>query len=216
MQQRLRILLVMLAGFCACQPARAAEAADCLQAAAGAEQRYGIPDALLATIGRVETGRADSAGALVPWPWAIDDAGRGLIFADAASAIAKLKRLQARGAGPLDVGCFQVDLAYHPDAFATPEDAFDPDSNADYAARFLRALYRRLGNWPAAVAAYHSANPAIGISYRDRVLALWRGHVMPVEGFGMTIWTPDLAASPAGADVAQGLPHIIVPTQANQ
>lgn len=195
---------------------RMAEAADCLQAAARAERRYGIPDALLAAIGRVETGRADPSGHLVPWPWAIDDAGRGLIFADAASAVAKLKYLQARGAGPLDVGCFQVDLTYHPDAFATPEDAFDPDSNADYAARFLRALYRRLGNWPAAVAAYHSAIPAIGTSYSNRVLALWHGQAMPAAQFGMTIWTPDLAASPMESEVAEGLPHIIVPAQVNQ
>ena len=30
----------------------------------------------------------------------------------------------------IDVGCFQVDLFYHPYAFTSLEEAFDPDANA--------------------------------------------------------------------------------------
>ena len=41
----------------------------------------------------------------------------------------------------IDIGCAQVNLMHHPDAFASLEQAFDPMANADYAARFLKQLH---------------------------------------------------------------------------
>ena len=189
-----------------------ARAESCLGAAAKAERQYDIPTGLLAAIGEVESGRRDPlSGRVQPWPWTIDSAGTGLYLPDADVALRTLADLQDRGAALIDVGCFQIDLSYHPNAFATPSEAFDPDANADFAARFLLTLYRRLGSWPAAVAAYHSGAPIFGAPYRDRVLSLWHGVALPEARFGMTIWTP---YSPTASGTAAGgarLPHIIVP-----
>ncbi|MEJ1977686.1 MAG: transglycosylase SLT domain-containing protein [Acetobacteraceae bacterium] len=45
---------------------------------------------------------------------------------------------------------------HHPDAFATLDEAFDPQANAQYAAVFLQRLHVMTGDWSAAAAAYHS------------------------------------------------------------
>jgi soluble lytic murein transglycosylase-like protein len=81
--------------------------------------------------------------------------------------------LQSRGVRLIDVGCFQVDLRYHPTAFSNLEQAFDPDANANYAAHFLTELRVRTGSWSAAVASYHSGQALEGESYRRKVLAQW-------------------------------------------
>ena len=41
-------------------------------------------------------------------------------------AVAAVQALQARGVRSIDVGCLQVNLMYHPIAFASLDDAFDP------------------------------------------------------------------------------------------
>jgi soluble lytic murein transglycosylase-like protein len=74
----------------------------------------------------------------------------------------------------IDVGCMQVNLMYHPHAFASLEDAFDPRTNAEYAARFLNELYAADRDWAHAIAAYHSETPALGEAYRVLVLARWQ------------------------------------------
>ena len=53
--------------------------------------------------------------------------------------------------------------------FASLADAFDPEENADYAARFLRQLYAETGNWTAAAGLYHSRTPLLAASYRQAV-----------------------------------------------
>jgi len=75
-------------------------------------------------------------------------------------AIATVRALQASGVRSIDVGCMQVNLMYHPSAFASLDEAFDPGANAQYAARFLNALYRASGSWVQATAAYPAALPA--------------------------------------------------------
>src|SRR5207248_147780 len=71
----------------------------------------------------------------------------------------------------IDVGCLQVDLTLHRQAFASLEDAFDPVANADYAARYLSDLYRDEAerNWNVAVGLYHSHTASLAAAYRDRV-----------------------------------------------
>jgi hypothetical protein len=70
---------------------------------------------------------------------------------------------------------------HHPQAFATLEEAFDTMANARYAARFLVSLYRRAGNWQVATAQYHSADPARGWPYGNRVFALLAGAELPLD-----------------------------------
>ncbi len=146
----------------------------CRAAIATAEAALRVPDAFLSAIAKVESGRADpETGIVTAWPWAVNAEGIGSFYASKAEAIAAVRALQARGVRSIDVGCLQVNLLQHPDAFASLEEAFDPVTNANYAAGFLSALFRQTGSWPLAAAAYHSQTPTLGAPYERRVLAEW-------------------------------------------
>lgn len=171
----MRLLPVLLAGWFTVMGAACARAQPCEAAGAAAERRHEVPEGLLRAIGRVESGRRDPAsGQVAAWPWTINAEGRGRVFDSAADALAAAEALRRGGTGSIDVGCYQVNLLHHPGAFASLEEGFDPERNADYAARFLKALRGRTGSWDDAVAAYHSASPERGVPYRDRVLAAWQ------------------------------------------
>ena len=51
------------------------------------------------------------------WPWTVNQAGKSFYLKSKQEAIAKVKELQAQGHTNIDVGCMQINLAYHPDAF---------------------------------------------------------------------------------------------------
>jgi hypothetical protein len=183
------LLLLMLSTMLL--PIRAA-AADpaiaCLDAAGLAEHNWTLPTDLIGAIGRVESGRYDPLTRHVsPWPWTVNANGSGSWFASRADAIAFVRTLQSHGVRLIDVGCFQVDLFYHPTAFSSLEEAFDPAANADYAARFLTVLHGQTGSWPAAIAGYHSGLAIEGESYRRKVMIQW------VSGGGL----PATTAAPA-------------------
>jgi len=147
----------------------------CGSAITAAEDAARLPQNLLEAIAEVESGRPEpSSGRLQPWPWTINADGVGAFFASKAEAIAAVRTLQARGVRSIDVGCMQVNLMFHPAAFASLEDAFDPRANASYAARFLTALHAGSRDWSGAIGAYHSQTQALGDDYRRRVLALWQ------------------------------------------
>lgn len=157
-------------------PVRAQDSLSCATAGALAERNWGLPHGLLGAIGKVESGRYDPAlGGVAAWPWTINAAGRGQQFGDRDEAIRTVGQLQARGVRSIDVGCFQVNLAHHPHAFASLADGFDPQTNADYAARFLAELQARTGSWESAIGAYHSGTPDLADDYRARVYATWAG-----------------------------------------
>jgi len=163
--------------FAALLPARVAAmepASACMEAAARAERNWTLPPDLIGAIGRVESGRFNQAtGRVSPWPWTVNADGAGHYFASLAEAVAFVRLLQSRGVRLIDIGCFQVDLYYHPAAFASLEEAFDPGANADYAARFLTVLRGRTGSWPAAIAGYHSGLAPEGEGYRQKVMTQW-------------------------------------------
>ena len=142
---------------------------QCRAAIAYAERQYQLPSHLLAAIGRVESGRRGPDGQIAPWPFSINFEGADTIFESKRDAVAGVRKLLATGGRSIDVGCLQVNLMYHPDAFASLEDAFDPWRNADYAARFLLQLYNQTGSWETATANYHSATPGLGGPYAAKV-----------------------------------------------
>src|SRR5690242_12830366 len=134
----------------------------CDRAAARAEADWHLPDGLLSAIGIVESGRGDlGTGRPIPWPWSINTDGRGYVMPGKAEAMAAVRAFQDVGRRAIDVGCFQVDLFYHPEAFTSLEAALDPEANAQAAARILM-LSRLQGNsWEMAIALYHSALPLL-------------------------------------------------------
>jgi hypothetical protein len=146
----------------------------CRAAIASAEHQWRVPDRLMAAIGVVESGKRDASGQVSPWPWTINAEGVGHWFATKAEAIAAVQSLQASGVRSIDVGCMQINLMHHADAFGSLEQAFDPGANASYAGRFLTQLYGQTGTWPKAAAGYHSLTPEIGEEYERRVMAVWQ------------------------------------------
>jgi hypothetical protein len=147
----------------------------CAKATNEIERREGIPRQLLRAISKVESGRLHQRKKVVmAWPWTVMAEGRGRYLATKAAAIAEVEALQARGVRNIDVGCMQVNLHYHPDAFADLNEAFDPAANVAYAAFFLKNLAAEQGSWAKAVARYHSANPSRYRNYRAKVHKAWR------------------------------------------
>lgn len=135
-----------------------------------AQRQQRIPAKLMPAISRVESGRMDLATHRVrAWPWTINVEGTGYFFGTKAEAIATVRALQAKGPRSIDVGCMQVNLIYHPHAFADLDTAFDPEANARYAAHFLTVLYAQTKDWNLATAAYHSQDAEKGEDYQRRV-----------------------------------------------
>lgn len=166
------LALLLLPAAALAQPAEQGQL--CRAAIRAAETAAGIPAHLLMAIGRAESGRRDPVtGAFHPWPWTINAEGRGSFFPDRAAAIAAVRSLQAQGVRSIDIGCMQINLRHHPNAFASIEEAFDPAANARYAARFLTELRTELGDWNRASAAYHSRTPEYANAYQARVAELW-------------------------------------------
>ena len=157
--------------------------AACRTAIAAAEPGSGLPPGLLLAIALVETGRAmPGAGRLEPWPWALNVEGEGRTLASRAAAIAEARALLSAGRRSIDIGCMQINLLHHPEAFASLEEGFEPATNIRYAAGFLRRLYARHGAWEAAIAAYHSADPARGGAYHRKVALARLGSAWTVGG----------------------------------
>jgi hypothetical protein len=170
----LLVLLWLLSGPSAAARAEEGPIGLCRAAIAAAERAANIPPGLLHAIGRVESGRRDpETGAFGPWPWTINAEGRGQFFPTREAAIAAVRQLQAQGVRSIDVGCMQVNLRHHPEAFRSLEEAFDPFANARYAARFLTELQASRNDWLRAASHYHSNTPAFAEAYRARVEAAW-------------------------------------------
>ena len=157
-------------------PARAAQPDPsrlCDLAAAAAAERTGVPIDLLLAISRVETGRGGPEPA--PWPWTINADGEGAFFDSQDKAVEAATAHLTDGTGTFDVGCFQLNIRWHGEAFQTLDDMFDPERNADYAAEFLLQLYQEQGSWRDAVSAYHSRTPELAERYLNRVRAVLEG-----------------------------------------
>ena len=165
-----------------------------------------MPPGLLTAIGRVESGRWNPVSRRnEPWPWAVNAAGSGRYHPSQDQAIDDVHREQSFGTRSIDVGCFQISLLHHPNAFASLAEAFDPLTNARYAARFLQTLWTNSGSWDIAVGQYHSATPGLGEPYRQQVLASWgTGGQGRGQGRGQAP-TTDAPLRTVGANLAPGV-----------
>ena len=212
----MRALLVLAALL----PALPAYANDCEIAGHAAERANGLPDGLLLAIGRVESGRRAADGHFAAWPWSVNAAGEGHFLASAGEAVALVAALQLRGVRSIDVGCFQVNLQYHPEAFASLADAFEPAANAAAAAQFLQTLHKTGNGWDDAVGRYHSADPELGLPYARQVAASWRGGAMMAAPLSevaalVRVIVPQASGwrgvAPGVRSFGAGLPVVIVP-----
>jgi hypothetical protein len=147
----------------------------CAEATARAERTRRIPEQLLTAISLVEAGRHHATtGRTLAWPWTVMAEGRGRYLPTKAAAIREVERLRARGVANIDVGCMQINLHWHREAFDDLAEAFDPAQNVAVAATFLTSLRDELGVWDKAIAYYHSRTPQHHVPYRRKVRAAWR------------------------------------------
>ncbi len=135
----------------------------CLQAALAVATETGVPYDVLLAISVVETGRNDE-----PWPWTVNIGGEGHWPESKAEAVVLVDQALQTGLTNVDLGCFQLNLYWHAQAFQSVEDMLDPAKNAAYAAEFLATKYADTGDWSAAAAAYHSATPDYAEQYQTR------------------------------------------------
>lgn len=165
---------------CLAAPLQAAEELDsawtlCREQTARAEQARDLPPHLLAAIARTESGRWHAGNSEnLAWPWTVMAEGKGRFLPSKDAAIETVRALQARGVRNIDVGCMQVNLYHHPEAFDSLEAAFDPAVNVAYAADFLAELREEARSWTRAVGQYHSRQAIRGNNYRAKVFKAWR------------------------------------------
>jgi hypothetical protein len=139
-----------------------------------AERLLSLPKHLLTAISRTESGRwSKQHRAHLAWPWTVMAEGKGRYLPSKAAAIAEVRALKAKGVGNIDVGCMQINLHFHPDAFESLEQAFDPAFNVAYAASFLTELRASQNSWTRAIGRYHSATPHFANRYRAKVFKYW-------------------------------------------
>ena len=74
----------------------------------------------------------------------------------------EIRRLDVRS---VDIGLMQINWKFHGEHFASMQELFDPATNLDYAARFLKSLLDQHGDLEKAVAHYHSSTEEFQIRY---------------------------------------------------
>ncbi|MGE4218472.1 MAG: transglycosylase SLT domain-containing protein [Alphaproteobacteria bacterium] len=149
--------------------------AICRKATDLAEKAMQVPSDLLYAIALVESGRSDpETGERFAWPWTVNSGGDGRYYPDMATAIRAVEALQRKGVTNIDVGCMQVNLHFHGDAFDSLKEAFDPVNNVAYATTFLSSLQEEDKSWNTAVKHYHSRNAEKHVPYRNKVYSAWR------------------------------------------
>lgn len=138
------------------------------------EKQYNIPKHLLSAIATTESGRYhDGLKLSIPWPWTVNAEGKSYYFDSKREAVAAVRKMQKQGKQSIDVGCMQVNLHHHAQAFPSLEEAFEPKNNIAYAASFLNDLYQEEKSWKRAAANYHSKTPDRGRLYIGRVYNSW-------------------------------------------
>jgi hypothetical protein len=150
-------------------------AETCGLAVTAAEQEYRLPKRLLTAVSLTESGHWYKAKQeMIAWPWTVYAEGRGRYLPSKKAAIEEVKALKAKGVRNIDVGCMQINLHYHPEAFEDLASALDPEKNTRYAAKLLKSLREESRSWNIAIAHYHSRTQKYNVPYRQKVLRIWQ------------------------------------------
>jgi len=131
--------------------------------------------------------------------------------------VAAVRKLRAHGVQSIDVGCMQVNLYQHPQAFTSLSQAFEPQANIAYAASFLRTLYDEGGSWKKAAAHYHSRTPGLASGYVSQVYDSWYTIIDKLRAARLQVPESSVAAMkelknpsrPATRVASSASPHVI-------
>lgn len=128
------------------------------------EEEENIPKDLLKAISIQESSR--------PWAWTVAVNGKGYFFKTKKEAVDYVQTAM-KVERNIDVGCMQINMIHHRNAFKSLDEAFIPENNIRYAAKFLRSLYEMTNSWECAVERYHSANVEFSKPYKKKVFNIW-------------------------------------------
>lgn len=145
------------------------DAAVCAQAISHHTRGKEIDADIAMAVGLTEAGRFLDSGVLAIWPWTANAAGEGRFFETKKDAIAWVREKQGQGVTSIDVGCMQINLKWHPEAFASLEEAFEPSINVAYGVDYLATWVAQHGI-EQGVGRYHSSTT----EHQERYLASFR------------------------------------------
>jgi soluble lytic murein transglycosylase-like protein len=175
------LLLALAASFDVTTAGTASPPNICEREMSAAADAEGVPIGVLYAVGLTETGRKGSLH-----PYALNIEGKAVFATSREDALAEFARAKRRGKKLIDLGCMQINHHYHGGKFASVAHMLEPRDNVRYAARFLKELRVREGNWTMAVARYH-AGPNNNPAQKRYICAVIRNLV--ATGFGA--WTPE-------------------------
>ena len=147
---------------------------QCEYLAKDAEKKYELPENILLSISRVESGYQKVDGIIRAWPWTLNAGGDSAYFKTKKAALNSLKKRIKSGVTNIDVGCMQINYRWHNKLFSNLSDMINPIKNVDYGARFLKKLFQRHGSWEKAVKYYHSSKSKFNVGYYKKVKAIWK------------------------------------------
>jgi hypothetical protein len=185
----------------AAAPASADDSDLCLDALTHQETQYGMPAGLLKAIARVESSGSPYGDIAKPWPWTLNVGGEGHYYPTKEAALTALTAYKAESDVNIDVGCMQISLRHHPNAFPDLAAALDPASNVAYGALFLAALHDKSGDWMVAAGNYHSSTPGFGDTYRGLVQVAMTGGRL--SSHGVNVVRATLPDGPAVISISQ-------------
>jgi hypothetical protein len=178
---RWRPFCQMILAFCltfSSSLAQASPAALCEDAARYASQSTGVPLSVLRAVALAETGQTKfDKSNYSAWPWTVQSGNMGHWFDNENAAVQFVQTLMAEQRTNIDIGCFQLNMRWHGQAFQSLNDMFSPRNNALYAAQFLQKLYSQTGEWRAAVGRYHSSDGDRAEAYVLRLKRLYELHL---------------------------------------
>ena len=147
---------------------------QCEYLAKEAEVRNGLPENILLSISRVETGYQRIDGVRRAWPWTLNAGGDSAYFKTKEAALNSLKKKVKQGITNIDIGCMQLNFRWHKKFFKNLREMINPEKNVDYGAKFLKRLYERHGSWEKAVKYYHSSKSKFNVKYYKKVKSVWQ------------------------------------------
>lgn len=128
------------------------------------ERRYGIPRGLLRSIAKTESNMN---------PYVLGERGQAIKFTNSVSALDVLEAKVRSGISNIDIGIMQINYKWHKCAFGSLKEMLDPARNIAYAAKMLKSLKDKFGDWQKAIRHYHSSNLSYSRSYSRKVTLAW-------------------------------------------
>ena len=139
--------------------------------------RHGLDPRLLYGVALQETRHAAGTAASSPWPYTLRGPNGPQYHRSQEEAAQALRRLLARHRPlAIDVGLMQINLHWHGDQVARPEQLLDPLTNLDLAARILAEAIRSApDDLTLGIGRYHQWQDSdVARTYGRRVLRLVR------------------------------------------